>query len=83
MLAYLLIINAAAFVIMCADKFYAKHTMSRIPEKALFLLAVFGGSGGCLLAMHLVRHKTRHRAFLWGIPILLIIQIVILSAQFT
>jgi len=83
MFVYLILINAAAFAFMCADKYFAGHAARRIPEKVLFLFAVLGGSAGCLLAMYLVRHKTRHTSFRWGIPILLIAHIILCVYWFT
>ena len=77
MLIYLLIINAVAFILMLADKRKARKNLWRIPEKILFLSAVLGGSIGSLLGMYLLRHKTMHFSFVFGIPLILAIQIVI------
>ena len=73
-LIYLLTVNAAAFLMMCLDKRFAVHGQWRIPEKTLFLLAVLGGSLGGCLAMRLFHHKTRHRSFAIGFPLLLVVQ---------
>ena len=73
-LIYLLTVNAAAFLMMFLDKHFAVHGQWRIPEKTLFLLAVLGGSLGGCLAMRLFRHKTRHRSFAIGFPLLLVVQ---------
>ena len=75
LLAYLVIVNAAAFVSMLADKFYARNNLWRIPEATLLLLAVIGGSLGSLAGMYAVRHKTRHLKFTLGIPVILALQI--------
>ena len=48
-----------------------------VPEKTLFLLAVFGGSIGALLGMKVWHHKTLHKSFRIGIPAILILQIVL------
>ena len=71
MLLYLLIINAAAFILMLADKIKSKKNAWRIPEKILFLAAILGGSIGSLLGMFLLRHKTKHFSFLLGMPLIL------------
>ena len=55
-----------------------KHARRRTPEATLLLLAALGGSVGALLAMHIFRHKTRHRKFTLGIPALLLVQIVVI-----
>ena len=72
---YLLLINAAAFILMLVDKFKEKRGLWRIPEKTLLLTAALGGSIGALAGMYLVRHKTKHVAFALGIPVMLAAQI--------
>lgn len=76
-LLYLLLINAAAFVLMLADKRKARKNRWRIPERTLILSAVFGGSIGALLGMYTFRHKTKHLKFTLGIPAILIAQIAL------
>lgn len=74
-LIYLLIINAAGFLVMTIDKLYAKKNMWRIPERTLLGVAVIGGSIGVLAAMYTVRHKTKHMKFVIGVPLILAVQI--------
>lgn len=74
-LLYLLLINAAAFVLMLADKQKARKNRWRIPERTLMLSALLGGSPGALAGMYLFRHKTRHIKFTLGIPAILLAQI--------
>lgn len=76
-LAYLLIINAAGFLSMLVDKFKAKKNLWRIPESTLLTIAVFGGSVGSLLGMYTVRHKTKHKKFTIGIPLILAAQVAL------
>ena len=73
-LLYLLIMNAAGFLVMTIDKLYAKKNMWRIPEKTLLGVAAFGGSIGVWAAMYTVRHKTKHLKFVIGVPAILICQ---------
>jgi len=75
-LLYLLIINAAGFLFMLADKWKAKKNRWRIPEATLMAVAALGGSIGSLLGMYTVRHKTQHLKFTLGIPLILSVQIV-------
>ena len=76
-LIYLLIINAAGFLLMLVDKHKARKKLWRIPEATLIGTAVLGGSVGCLLGMYSVRHKTKHLKFTVGIPLILTLQIVL------
>ena len=72
---YLIVINAAAFLLMLIDKVKAKKNRWRIPEATLFLVAAIGGSIGGLAGMYTFRHKTKHLKFTLGIPAILIAQI--------
>ena len=74
-LAYLLIVNAAAFLLMLIDKIKAKKNRWRIRESTLMLSAAIGGSIGALAGMYTFRHKTLHHKFTIGIPAILILQI--------
>ena len=76
-LLYLLLINAAAFLLMLADKVKARKNRWRIPERTLIGSAVLGGSIGALLGMYAFRHKTRHLKFTLGVPAILIAQIAL------
>lgn len=76
LIVYLLIINAAGFLLMLIDKFKAKKNLWRIPESTLFTVACLGGSLGCIAGMYTVRHKTKHRKFTLGMPLILAVQIV-------
>lgn len=72
------------FLVMWADKGIArrngkaagtgKRPWRRVPERTLFLIAALGGSVGVLLGMYALRHKTRHKSFVFGIPAILIAQ---------
>ena len=75
---YLLVANVIGFLAMGIDKFKAKEGMWRTKEKTLFLIAVFGGSIGSIIGMYTFHHKTKHNSFVFGMPIILIAQIVIL-----
>ena len=75
LLAYLIIINAAAFVLMLADKINAKRGAWRVPEATLMTVAAIGGSVGALAGMYTFRHKTKHIKFTLGIPLILAVQV--------
>lgn len=58
-------INLLAFGLFAWDKWLAKTGKSRVPEWKLLSIKALGGLCGSVLAMYLVRHKTRKRSFLW------------------
>lgn len=75
-LYYLLIVNALAFLLMLIDKEKAKKRKWRIPEATLMGFAAIGGSLGILMGMNTFRHKTLHRKFTLGVPVILVAQVV-------
>ena len=76
---YLLLVNAAAFLVFGEDMRRARRREWRIPEATLMGLAAAGGSLGALAGMRFFHHKTRHRKFTAGVPALLIAQIALLA----
>ena len=76
-LYYLLIINAAGFLLMLVDKWKAKKNRWRIRESTLLIVAVLGGSIGSLAGMYLFRHKTQHLKFTLGVPLILAAQCLV------
>ena len=78
--AYFIILNIIGFALMGIDKYKAKKRAFRIPEATLFIVALIGGSIGSILGMHIFRHKTRHWYFVYGMPFILVVQILIIFA---
>lgn len=79
LVCYLLAINAVTFIVYGIDKYKAKKAKWRIPEATLLLLAVLGGSVGAWVEMKVWHHKTMHKKFKYGIPAILLIQIVLMA----
>ena len=76
-LCYFTAINFIAFFAYGIDKLKAKKGKWRIPESTLLLLAIIGGSIGAWLGIKVWHHKTLHKKFKYGIPLIVIIQIAI------
>ena len=76
LIIYFLLVNLLGFYAMYTDKLRAKKRAFRIPEATLFAIAIIGGSIGCILGMYTFRHKTKHWHFVYGMPIILVLQIV-------
>ena len=79
---WLILINAVTFCVFGLDKWKAKRkekkeSIRRVPEKNLLLLTAAGGSLGALLAMRVFHHKPLHKAFRFGVPLILALQILI------
>ena len=67
---------------MYNDKQRARKRAFRIPEATLFAIAIIGGCIGSILGMYTFRHKTRHWTFVYGMPLILILQIAGMVALF-
>lgn len=81
---YLTLITLITFLVFGLDKWKAKRksahsSVRRVPERTLFLLAAAGGSIGALLGMNVFHHKTLHRSFRIGIPLILIAQLALVG----
>ena len=74
---YLIGINLLTFLIYGIDKWKAKKDKWRIPEATLLMLAALGGSVGALLGMSVFHHKTKHKKFVIGLPLILLAQIAL------
>ena len=71
---YLVLINIVSLIVCVYDKYKATQGGWRVPEKTLFLLCFLGGSPFMYITMKTIRHKTLHRRFMIGIPLIIIFQ---------
>ena len=79
---YYVVINAVAFFMYGADKYFAKKDMWRISEKALLGVAAVGGAFGAFLGMETFRHKTKHAKFTVLVPVLMAAHLAFLVYYF-
>ena len=85
---YLIWVNVIGFFLYLFNMFLYLHTenvqvnaaehRSRIRIVTLLGLAFVGGSVGSLLAMYLLRHKTRKNYFTVGVPLIMVMQVVVI-----
>ena len=76
-LYYLLAVNIATFFLYGIDKYKARKGRWRISEATLLMMAFIGGSIGAWSGMRLWHHKTMHKNFKYGIPIIIILQVAL------
>ena len=76
-LGYLLAVNITSFLFYGIDKYKAKKGRWRISEATLLLMAVIGGSIGAWGGMRIWHHKTMHKMFKYGIPVIIIFQVAL------
>ncbi len=77
-IGYLIFINLLSCIVCLIDKKKAQKNKWRIPEKVLFLLTFLGGGAGMYLTMKTIRHKTKHKRFMIGIPLVVFLQIAVI-----
>ena len=78
-LIYLAVINVVTFFMYGIDKWKAKKSKWRVRETALLGLAVLGGSIGAWLGMKVWHHKTQHKKFKYGLPAIIIVQLILIA----
>ncbi len=71
-------ISVVAVIATVYDKWAAQHNKRRIAERTLFGIAVIGGALAMYATMYLIRHKTRHKRFMIGLPLVLVLQFLLL-----
>ena len=74
---YLFLINIVTFLAFASDKRRAARRKWRIPEKTLLGLSLIGGAAGGIIAMYCFRHKIRKPAFAYGLPLMLLLQVIV------
>ena len=79
-IAWIAFCSFGAIVLTCADKWSAKHDGWRVRESTLLWMAAFGGSVFMFLTMLLIRHKTKHKKFMMGLPVIIFIQCLVITA---
>ena len=79
LLYYLIAINIVTLIVYGIDKVKAMKGKWRISEATLLLLAVIGGSVGAWLGMKTWHHKTMHKKFKYGLPLILLAQIALIA----
>ena len=76
---YILCISLVTAIITAYDKRAAKkHPKHRVPENVLLMLAIAGGSVAELLTMLKIRHKTKHKKFMIGLPVIIVLQMIVI-----
>ena len=77
LIIYLIIVNLLAVVLTISDKNRAKGGKWRISEKDLLIVSALGGSVAMYITMQKIRHKTQHKKFMIGIPVIFLLQLVL------
>lgn len=75
LLIWIGITSLISIILTVYDKIAAKkRPQSRIRERTLMLWSAVGGSLAMFVTMQLIRHKTKHKLFMIGIPVIMLLQ---------
>lgn len=77
LLVYFLSVSFYSVALTCTDKRLAVKGGRRIPEKKLFGAALLGGGAAMYITMRIIRHKTLHKRFMIGLPLIILLQTVL------
>ena len=72
-------ISITAIIMTICDKFFAKRNMWRISENALMVVSAFGGALFMYITMLVIRHKTKHVKFMFGLPLIMILHCIFIA----
>lgn len=75
LLTLLILLNLTSFALFGLDKWKAIHGRWRISERTLLLSALAAGFVGALAGMYFFHHKTRHKKFVYGVPLIGLLEI--------
>lgn len=71
---YFIIVSLVSIILTIYDKKIAGTGKRRVPEATLLIWSAIGGSVAMYITMQLIRHKTKHKKFMIGIPLIIILQ---------
>ncbi|MGI6485408.1 MAG: DUF1294 domain-containing protein [Tepidanaerobacteraceae bacterium] len=74
----ILLLNLVGFLLIGLDKYKSKRNKWRIKEITFFIFAALGGSVGVLAGMYFFRHKTKHPSFVFGLPLIIVLQLILI-----
>lgn len=76
LITYITLISIFTFILMYVDKQKSIKGDFRISESTFVKLSLIGGAIGTYIGMYTFRHKTLHKKFYIGIPIIILINLI-------
>lgn len=75
---FAVLISVVSVMLTVYDKVASMSKKWRIPENVLMLFAFFGGAIAMYSIMQLIRHKTKHKKFMLGLPAFILLHLAII-----
>lgn len=82
LLGWLVCASILAVCVTVSDKRRARQHRRRVPESTLLWIAALGGGVAMYAAMRKIRHKTLHKKFMIGIPLIVLAEAAAAAALF-
>lgn len=77
MLVWLVMLNVIGMLVTSWDKRRARRREWRVPESTFWMITALGGGLLTFVTMLVIRHKTRHRSLMIGLPLMMLVQVVV------
>ena len=74
---WFILISAVSIIMTVYDKWAAKRKKRRVPERTLLSLGLIGGAAAMYLTMKMIRHKTKKKKFMVGLPLEILLHVLI------
>ena len=74
---WFILISAVSIIMTVYDKWAAKRKKRRVPERTLLSLGIVGGAAAMYLTMKMIRHKTKKKKFMVGLPLEILLHVLI------
>ena len=74
---FAVLISVICVMLTVYDKVASIAKKWRIPEKMLMIFAFFGGATAMYITMQLIRHKTKHKKFMIGLPVFIVLHLAL------
>ena len=78
LIAVAVLASIAGVLLTVLDKKAAINKKRRVPEIWFFVASIPFGALATYITMLIIRHKTRHLSFMFGMPVLIIMHIIVL-----
>lgn len=78
LIIYFILINALAVLFTVIDKRKAINGRFRISEDFLMTVAFIGGAAAEYVTMRVIHHKTKHKKFMIGLPLMILLHIAVI-----
>lgn len=80
--AFFVLFSAVSVVLTVYDKRAARRHRRRVPERTLFLVGLLGGAVAEYITMRIIHHKTLHKKFMIGLPLIAVFQAAAVIAAY-